>query len=72
MNWELGWEPPKNGFSWEDFGSFGFQRSLKMLEAELILLFWDNSRVFFVCLFFYKLVVRGEDEKRITRNMVRN
>lgn len=45
VNWELGWEPPKNGFSWEQFGSFGFQRSLKMLEAKLILLFWDNSRV---------------------------
>lgn len=43
--WELGWEPPRNGFSWEQFGTFGFQCSLKMLEAELILLFWDNSRV---------------------------
>lgn len=62
---ELGWEYPKNGFSWEQFWSFGFQWSLKMLEAELILLSWDNSGA---C--FSKVAVGGEDEKWITRDMV--
>jgi len=67
VNWELGWESPKNGFYWEHFWPFGFQWSLKMLEAELILLSWDNSGV---C--FGKLAVGGEQEKRITSDMVRN
>ena len=38
-----------------------------MLEAELILLSWDNSGV---C--FGELAVEGEGEKGITRDMVRN
>lgn len=51
--------------SQEFFWSFGFQWSLKLLEAQLTLLSWDNSG--FVLASWQKEVKK----KRITRNMVK-